>query len=98
MACIVLLLFPIISASDDLQAMRPEVEESSSRDAQRHAQGGRHAAQVDYAGVLSAVPEPAAIPPNLQSVGQVSELVVHPCCADSFPVPSGRAPPASFLG
>jgi len=97
MACVVLLLFPIISASDDLQAMRPEVEESTSRDAQRHAQGGRHYAQVDYAGILSALPQSAAIHPNMHCVGKVAVLVVHARSADSFTVASGRAPPASFL-
>jgi hypothetical protein len=96
-ACVVLLLFPIISASDDLQAMRPEVEESTSRDAQRHAQGGRHSAQVDCAGILSALPESAAIPPNMQCIGQVAALVVHARGADTLTVPSGRAPPSYFL-
>lgn len=30
MACVLTLLFPVVSASDDLHAMRPEIEESGS--------------------------------------------------------------------
>jgi len=30
LACVLLLLFPVISATDDMHAMRPEMEESSS--------------------------------------------------------------------
>jgi hypothetical protein len=30
LGCVLLLLFPVVSATDDLQAMRPEAEESSS--------------------------------------------------------------------
>jgi hypothetical protein len=31
LACLLIMLFPVVSASDDLQAMRPEVEESATR-------------------------------------------------------------------
>ena len=33
LACTLAILFPVVSASDDIQAMRPEIEEASSRDA-----------------------------------------------------------------
>jgi hypothetical protein len=96
MACVVLLLFPIISASDDLQAMRPEVEESSSRDL-RHAQGSRHADIVDASGIVALLSGPAIVSPQFACVG----LTTIPVLAlPATPVQlhsSGRAPPSFSL-
>jgi len=97
MACVVLLLFPIVSASDDLQAMRPEVEESTSRDSHRFAQGCRHDAAPDHAGILFALPGSSALIPGLQYAGQVAALVVEPRVALMHAATDGRAPPASHL-
>ena len=95
-ACIVLLLFPIISASDDLQAMRPEVEESTSRDAQRHALNGQHANTTDQTGILAFLPAPATLMLTLAWVGPAAQSVFQPYAAPLHSVPSGRAPPAFF--
>jgi hypothetical protein len=96
-ACVVLLLFPIISASDDLQAMRPEVEESTSRDTQRHAQGCRQATSLDHARIF-AVPLPTdSLIPQFACLGLAVTPSPRAVVALSVVVPSGRAPPISFL-
>jgi hypothetical protein len=96
-ACVVLLLFPIISASDDLQAMRPEVEESTSRDALRHAQGCRHTASPDRIGIVSALPETPALFPTLQYAGNTAVLALKPRVSPSRSAHAGRAPPVPFF-
>jgi hypothetical protein len=96
-ACVVLLLFPTISASDDLVAMRPEVEEATSQDAFRHSEGC-HANTPDKADVPALQPEPAILVPQWACMGQVVALVVQHRSAPSPIAPRGRAPPASILG
>jgi len=94
--CVVLLLFPIISASDDLQAMRPEVEEFATPDA-RHAQSGRHSSAADNLGAWAAPAQSVAIHPHFTCVG----LALTPALALGHdPVQAiltGRSPPASSL-
>jgi hypothetical protein len=97
-ACIVLLLFPIISASDDLQAMRPEVEEATSRDTQRPAQGHRQAPHLVMTGALAVPARPSFFVTDFACVGSVAALFVRESLAPSHPTTTGRAPPASFPG
>src|ERR1039458_4318329 len=48
LGCVLVLLFPVISATDDLHAMRTEMEESStSKRAVRQAGGDKHSARVN---------------------------------------------------
>src|SRR5580658_4018942 len=48
LGCVLVLLFPVISASDDLHAMRTEMEESStSKRTVRLASGEKHSAGVN---------------------------------------------------
>ena len=97
-SCVVLLLFPIVSASDDLQAMRPEVEESTARDTQRHAQGCRSNISADHAGTPALLPEPSSALPVLQWAGRVALSPAKPSIRVSRALHAGRAPPASCLG
>jgi hypothetical protein len=93
LGCAVILLFPVISATDDLHAMRPEMEESESavRNANRCA-GAQlpqtHFAQAILPGLVDLVPE-------LQRVGAVLPFQQAMFGFVVSPVPSGRAPPAS---
>jgi hypothetical protein len=95
-ACVVLLLFPIISASDDLQAMRPEVEECTSRDVQRHALGCRHTNTPDHSGLVTFLPAPATVMPFVTCLGLATDLPSKPFAAPTRSLHSGRAPPFSF--
>ena len=99
LACILILLFPVVSATDDLQAIRPEMEEASSQDALGTPHHGKLLASVrtacdsfaSPATLCSVRPEPA-----------ISRLVAQPTMLPSanllVTTRAGRAPPLSFLG
>jgi hypothetical protein len=99
LGCALVLLFPVISASDDLHAMRAEMEDSSiSKRTVRQAGSDRNSAWVNRlqgaaAAVVSAV---RLVPPEVRqlevTVTSVSPLA-RPCVFHG-----GRAPPFSLLG
>ncbi|MFZ0277652.1 MAG: hypothetical protein WAL60_12150 [Candidatus Sulfotelmatobacter sp.] len=97
LGCVLVLLFPVISASDDLHAMRAEMEDSSiSKRTVRQAGSDKHSGWVNR---LQGVPAASAVrlvPPEVRllevSVTCVSPLA-RPCVFHG-----GRAPPFSLLG
>ena len=99
LGCALVLLFPVISASDDLHAMRAEMEDSSlSKRTVRQAGSDRNLAWINRlqgppATVASAV---GLVTPEVGllevSVSRVSPL------ARSCVFHGGRAPPFSLLG
>jgi hypothetical protein len=99
LGCVLVLLFPVISASDDLHAMRAEMEESAtSKRTVRQASGDKSSAWVNRmqgtpASVANAV---WLVAPEVQllEVGVVgSSVLSRPSL-----VHAGRAPPVSLLG
>jgi hypothetical protein len=99
LGCLLVVLFPVISATDDLCAMKAEMEESPSGERSfRHASG-------DRAGLLNAVVHShAALASSVRFYCSNDEswlLISSPCLqtpvAPAFEAAS-RAPPASFLG
>jgi len=99
LGCVLVLLFPVISASDDLHAMRAEMEDSSiSKRTVRQASSEKSSAWVNRlqgppAAVASAVRLVAPEVGWLEgSVTRVSPLA-RPCVFHG-----GRAPPFSLLG
>jgi hypothetical protein len=98
LSCTLTLLFPVVSATDDLHAMRPEMEESSpSKRAVRPTAGGKSLAW------LSGVQSPALFVHstivcfNDQVCGKfVTQSVSLPVEAQSVEG-TGRAPPISLL-
>jgi hypothetical protein len=85
------LLFPVISASDDLHAMRPEMEESER--AFRHA---GHCASTSPALTHSSqlvLNSSASLAPEFEPAGTILELVPPTLGMLSPLVPAGRAPP-----
>jgi hypothetical protein len=97
LGCMLVLLFPVISASDDLHAMRSEMEDSSvSKRAMRQAGSDKNSAWVNR---LQAPPAVASVmrlvTPEVGrlevAVTRVSPLA-RPCVFQG-----GRAPPFSFL-
>jgi hypothetical protein len=97
LSCVFVLLFPVISASDDLHAMRAEMEDPSSCKRVVRTAGDKHAAGVNR---LQGVPG-FVISTFVLPVPEPGELQVSvPILSNATRVPvrySGRAPP-SFLG
>ena len=99
LGCVLVLLFPVISATDDLHAMRAEMEDSAtSKRAVRQAAGDKNSAWVNR---LQASP-PAVASSGWQALPEVGryEFVVPsvvPLARQSV-LHAGRAPPFSLLG
>jgi hypothetical protein len=99
LACILILLFPVVSATDDLLAIRPEMEEANSQDALGNPHHGKlltsvRAAHNSYASpatLCSVGPEPAIS-------GLVAQPTMLPLANHLVITRAGRAPPLSFLG
>jgi hypothetical protein len=91
--CLLMVLFPIISATDDLCAMRPEMEESGSRCVLRDGTGDDGHAFSSTVPVLL-----LHVSPSLAPAGHVIGLVVERSASASVPVlvttRPGRAPPS----
>jgi hypothetical protein len=99
LACVLVLLFPVISASDDLHAMRAEVEDSSiSKRTVRQTGGDKTSAWVNRLQGPPAMVARASWIPVMEvrvfegSVAHVSQLS-RPCVLNA-----GRAPPFSLPG
>jgi len=92
--CVLVLLFPVISASDDLHAMRPEMEESER--AFRHA---GHCAPATHAVAHHSqrsqllVTNSVSVTPDLVQIGTVATSVFQTRPSFFVPAPAGRAPP-----
>ena len=99
LSCALVLLFPVISATDDLHAMRAEMEESaSSKRAVRQAGSEKHSAWVNR---LQGPPALLAnldwLPAPQAELLQVSGLHLARL-AKACSWHAGRAPPVSLLG
>jgi hypothetical protein len=99
LGCVLVLLFPVISASDDLHAMRAEMEESAtSKRTVRQASSDKNSGWVNRlqgfpAAVASAV-RLFAPRVELLKVSVVGSFVL----SGPSVVHAGRAPPFSLLG
>jgi len=91
LGCALILLFPVISATDDLHAMRPEMEESKRgfRDANRCA-CTLHALTHSSQPVL---PSSVSLTPAFEQIGTVLAFMPQTLGTFSVPAPTGRAPP-----
>jgi len=96
--CVLMLLFPVVSATDDLHAMRQEIEESGpSKRMVKQAVADKSLTRLNNGGPLPALIFPAPSSRNDKVCGQV--LVASICLPEqsSFGKPSSRAPPFSRL-
>lgn len=99
LGCVLVLLFPVVSATDDLQAMRPEVEESAGRDALGNPHQERLLAQADGSWNAFALPVDLALArPEAVVWGKVDVTPSVLSAVNSVMTRVGRAPPLSFLG
>jgi hypothetical protein len=91
LGCALILLFPVISASDDLHAMRPEMEESerACRDANRCSSCPHALAHSSQGILVSSV----SVSPVFEQIGIVLPLISLRIGDFSAPAPAGRAPP-----
>jgi len=99
LGCLLTMLFPVVSASDDLQAMRPEIEESANRTGLRNSSHGKCSSLPDgVSGNFALSATRSAVSPD-QSVwlDLLSPSVLRPA-AVLVPTRAGRAPPLSLLG
>jgi hypothetical protein len=98
-SCVLVLLFPVISATDDLHAMRQEIEESSpSKRMVKQAVGDKSAVGLSISGALPAWISPVPFGPNYELCGLVSTMsLLLPQQAYSTEHAS-RAPPPPSLG
>src|SRR5262249_43464782 len=99
LACILILLFPVVSATDDLQAMQPEMEESSSQDALGNPHHGKVLASART--VCDSFAFPAGVGclrPESAVSGSVTQPIMLPSAVHFVLTRVGRAPPLSFLG
>jgi hypothetical protein len=84
LACVLVLLFPVISATDDLHAMRPEIEESNPFNRQlKNSAGARSCACAHASGIVL-----------FHSIGFAENGYDEPCGVVS--VASSIAPESSF--
>jgi hypothetical protein len=92
LGCALVLLFPVISATDDLHAMRPEMEESKRAFCHPgHCGCTLHALTHFSPSVLTSSASPT---PAFEPVGTVFPLLPQTPGILSVPAPAGRAPPS----
>jgi hypothetical protein len=99
LSCVLMLLFPVISATDDLHAMRQEMEESSSSKRMvKQAVGDKSVAGANLPCALPAWISPVPVDPKHGVCGQVVVIsVVLPQEAHATRR-SSRAPPSISFG
>jgi hypothetical protein len=94
--CLLALLFPVLSATDDMQAMRGEVEESGpSKRVVKQSASLQSSAWANDGGSPASLIEVVSFYPDREACGKVSEYL--PALAELSPaITIGcRAPPAS---
>jgi len=99
LGCVLILLFPVISATDDLHAMRCEVEEpGTNKRAVRSAGSDKNSAWVNgLRAPLAIVTGTAWLAAPETALHEVLAIRLAPLAAPRV-FHTGRAPPSSFLG
>jgi len=96
--CVLMLLFPVVSATDDLHAMRQEMEESSpSKKVVKQAVADKSLARITTAGALPALIFPVWLGHDDRVCGQVLGVPVRLSEQRHSGGSSSRAPPLSSL-
>jgi hypothetical protein len=96
--CVLMLLFPVISATDDLHAMRQEIEESSpSKRVVKQAVADKSLTRLMTAGALPVLIFPSSIGLDDKDNGQVLIVPVRLPEQTRFAKSSSRAPPLPIL-
>ena len=97
MGCVLALLFPVVSATDDLHAMRPEAEECvSSKRAVKHFAGAKSKSCLGAAESPAETTQIDALVPD----NEFGQVLIHRRLMPSSVttnIRAGRAPPTSFI-
>ena len=98
LACTLAILFPVVSASDDIQAMRPEMEETATRDAISSSHQTRFLHSVQHPpGGAALLASQVARPPDAQALNLIIPLLCTLPAFISLEALSARAPPAALF-
>jgi hypothetical protein len=98
LSCVLMLLFPVVSATDDLHALGQEMEESSSsKRLVKPAASDKSSTGLNNGGVLPAIVSSASSTPSDEACGQVSVEFVLLLETAQFNQRTARAPPLSSL-
>jgi hypothetical protein len=99
LSCVLVLLFPVVSVTDDLHALRQEMEESSSSKRMvKQAAGEKSLPWLRSPGILPALIFPVPYCPNHEACGQVlvtSTLLLQQA---HFCKRASRGPPSVCVG
>jgi hypothetical protein len=95
---VLVLLFPVVSATDDLRAMRPEMEESGTQDGSGNPHHGRLAASLESIcqGLALVAPQFHLAPVSTFWAFVVQAPILRAIAGVSITI-SGRAPPSPFF-
>jgi len=97
--CVLMLLFPVVSATDDLHALRQEMEESSpSKRMVRQVAGDKSLGRLSKASAVAALISPVRFVPSDESCGQMLVVSVLLPQLAHFHERASRAPPFPSLG
>jgi hypothetical protein len=95
LGCMLMLLFPVVSATDDLHAMRPEIEESNrSKHISRQASDSSSSRLSIIGGSPALFPPTSLFDTQFQAVGVTTNLVSVASTSTRIGLDSGRAPPS----
>ncbi len=98
-ACVLLLLFPVVSATDDLHALRQEIEESGpSKRLVKPVSGDRSPVLFSGAGAMAAPNSVGLFGPTYRADGRVWVSPTLIPKAATFHKHSSRAPPSFSPG
>jgi hypothetical protein len=99
LSCILMLLFPVVSATDDLHAMRQELEESGpSKRMVKQIAGEKPLPWLSTPGTLPALIFPVQYCPNHEACGQVLVTSTILPKQAHFTKRVSRGPPSVCLG
>jgi hypothetical protein len=94
LGCALVLLFPVISATDDLHAMRPEMEESSpGKRTFRQAGSDKESGEANFGAAPALLTSLLFDSPRYELCGEVAERDLPICISDELSLSLGRAPP-----
>lgn len=97
LACTLAILFPVVSASDDIQAMRPEMEEAGGRGAISSSHDTRFLGLAQHTSGIALLAALTTRHPEIHCCGTVTPLFCSPAAASSLETLAPRAPPSLFL-
>ena len=97
--CVLMLLFPVVSATDDLHALPQEMEEfGPSKRLVKLSAADKSLTRLSQAGALPALISPLPFGPSDEICGEVLVLSLLRLQSAHFDEHASRAPPFSSLG